>query len=151
MSRVVRWLVALLCAALLAQQAAAHEVKLQTRQQAATVVSLSYADGEPFAFEAYELYLPGKDTPEQVGRTNATGQVIFLPGQHGEWRLKAFSADGHGVDQRLQLTSASAGDPVPASSAAEAPRALMLLAGGGVLFGLFGLAQLFLRRNTHEK
>ncbi|WP_200384386.1 hypothetical protein [Rhodocyclus tenuis] len=141
---------ALLCAALCAQQAAAHEVKLETRQQPATVVSLSYADGEPFAFEAYELYLPGKETPEQVGRSNAAGQVIFLPGQHGEWRLKAFSADGHGVDQRLKLSLPSAGDagPVGAASAAEPPRALLLLAGGGVLFGLFGIAQLFIRRKN---
>ncbi|WP_153115350.1 ABC transporter permease [Rhodocyclus tenuis] len=144
MSSVLRALAALLCAALLAPPVAAHEVKLETREQAATVVSLRYADGEPFAFEAYELYLPGKETPEQVGRTNAAGELVFLSGQHAEWRLKAFSADGHGVDQRLQLAVPSV--EATTTPAAEPPRVLLLLSGAGVLFGLFGLVQLFLRR-----
>lgn len=138
---------ALACAlALFCLPVAAHEVKIATRYQPSAVVSLSYADGQPFAFEAYELYLPGKDIPEQVGRTNAAGQVIFLPGQQTDWRLKAFSGDGHGVDQRLSVTAIPDDAALPANPAGQVPRPLLLLAGSGILFGLFGIFQLCIRK-----
>lgn len=124
--------------------ARAHEVKLEQSQQGAAVLRLTYADGTPFAFEGYEIYRPGQDVPEQVGRTNARGQVVFLPGEQAQWRLKAFSADGHGVDQVLTVAAGPAHGV--ATGPAEAPRALLLAAGLGVVFGLFGLVQLFIRR-----
>ena len=40
------------CFALLSGVAWSHEVKLETSQQDASVVRLTYADGHPFAFEA---------------------------------------------------------------------------------------------------
>ncbi|HET7833682.1 MAG TPA: ABC transporter permease [Gallionella sp.] len=126
--------------------ALAHEIRVDTTQQAATVIRLTYADGRPFTFEAYELYLPGKDIPEQVGRTNAQGQIIFLSGNQTEWRIKAFSADGHGVDQQMKLAAPSAGSTSTLNASAEPPRALLLAAGLGVLFGVFGLVQLSMRR-----
>jgi nickel transport protein len=132
--------------AFLCGPALAHEVHVETAHQSAAVLRLTYADGEPFAFEAYELYLPGKEVPEQVGRTNAQGQIIFLPGQQSAWRVKAFSADGHGIDQRMEFTptpAEGAGPPVPS---AQPPRAWQLATGLGILFGLFGLVQLFSRR-----
>ncbi len=124
--------------------AQAHEVKLEQSQQGAAVLQLSYANGEAFAFEAYELYRPGVDTPEQVGRTNARGQVVFLPGAQTQWRIKAFSADGHGVDQLLSV--AAGGPQDSAQPGGGAPRTLLLAAGAGIVFGLFGLFQLFIRR-----
>lgn len=125
----------------------AHEVKLEESAQTAAVLQLRYADGQPFAFEAYELYRPGRETPEQVGRTNASGQIIFLPGGQVEWRVKAFSADGHGIDQRLSLKTTEAGS---SSSVADTPvaRWSLLLAGLGIILGLFGFIQLFLRKKS---
>jgi len=136
----------LLCLALLSGSVWGHEIDLEISQQAAAVVRLTYADGQPFAFEAYELYLPDKEVPEQVGRTNGQGQIIFLPGTRSDWRLKAVSADGHGVDQVLKVpVAASDGNHQPSATAGP-PRMLLLAAGLGILFGLFGVVQLFLRK-----
>lgn len=133
--------------ALLTGQALAHEVKLEQSSQPASVLRLTYADGSAFAFEAYELYLPGKETPEQVGRTNALGQIVFLPGSQLEWRLKAFSGDGHGIDQRLRLNAAPVGTGSASTSSETAPpRWSLLLAGLGIIFGIFGLIQLIQRK-----
>jgi nickel transport protein len=137
---------AALVVAFLCGPALAHEVHVETAHQSATVLRLTYADGEPFAFEAYELYLPGREIPEQVGRTNAQGQIVFLPGAQSAWRVKAFSADGHGIDQRMEFTPTSAEGTAAPLTSARPPRAWLLAAGLGILFGLFGLVQLFLRR-----
>lgn len=128
--------------------AGAHELKVDSQRETASVVRLSWADGQPFAFEAYELYLPGQEVPTQLGRTDARGRIVFLPGANREWRIKAFSADGHGVDQLLQVDATDGGDAAGSGSAAggDKPRALLLAAGLGVVFGLFGLVQLFVRR-----
>lgn len=132
--------------ALLGSVAWAHEVRLETARQEASVVRLSYADGQPFAFEAYELYVPGQTTPAQVGRTTPHGQVVFLPGTRTEWRLKAYSADGHGVDTLIKVAAGAATDVAPPP--AELPRTLLLASGMGIVFGLFGILQLFLRRKS---
>jgi len=138
---------AILLLGLFAGSALAHEVHLAQSQQTAAVLRLTYADGKPFAFEAYELYPVGQEIPAQVGRTNGEGQVVFLPGAQGDWRIKAYTADGHGVDQALKV--AVSGDaPAPANGPAELPRGLLLAAGLGIVFGLFGLVQLFLRKKS---
>lgn len=141
---------------------AAHEVKLEIHAAPAQVVTLRYANGDPFAFEAYELYAANNKTPTQVGRTNQHGQLIFLP-QHneqgnGEWRVKAYSPDGHGVDQRISVVTDGNGLVVndnkqsrdrhqaDSSGAGDLPRELMVLMGLCVVFGVFGVVQLFSRQ-----
>jgi len=133
---------------LLAVPALAHEVNIEQRADTAVVLRLSYADGQPFAFEAYELYAPGQNTPLQVGRTNAAGQIVFLAGEQRQWRLKAFSADGHGLDRTLETRVATASTPMAAASAEPPPRWSLWLAGLGVIFGLFGLFQFTIRRKS---
>ncbi|HJV93132.1 MAG TPA: hypothetical protein VJ572_06605 [Azonexus sp.] len=137
------WLLGLL---LCAGAAAAHEVKIEQTTSAAAVVRLSYADGQAFAFEAYELYPAGEETPAQVGRTDAEGRIVFLPGPRTEWRLKAFSADGHGLNQRLTVTAAAASSTMPARDAPS--RWSLLLAGLGIIFGIFGLLQFIQRKKA---
>ena len=136
----------LLCLALLSGTAWGHEIRLEQSQQAAAVVRLTYADGQPFAFEAYELYRPDNEVPEQVGRTNGEGQIVFLPGTRTDWRLKAVSADGHGVDQILKVSMAATQGNHQPGATAGLPRTLLLIVGLGILFGLFGVVQLFLRK-----
>lgn len=133
----------------------AHEVDLVTSQQWSTVLQLHYADGRPFAFEAYELYQPtDEQIPAQVGRTNADGQIIFLAGQQAQWRVRAFAADGHGIDQTIRV-EANASIPVSAVPATAHTSGLgrltLVLAGLGVLFGLFGSLQLFIRRKSRSR
>lgn len=121
----------------------AHEVQVDTAGTTATVLTLRYADGQPFAFEAYELYPAGSETPGQVGRTDAAGRIAFVTDGRTEWRLKAWSGDGHGVDRPV---SAISGELAVTAPAAETPRAALWLGGLGTIFGLFGLWQLYLGR-----
>lgn len=134
--------VALLLA--LAFPASAHEVHHAVESTGAVAVRLSYADGTPFAFEAYEAYPDGQDMPAQVGRTDAQGRALFVPGTVPRWRLKAFSADGHGVDLRVDAPAVAANTAAPA--AGDAPnRASLLLFGLSLLLGMFGVYQLWIR------
>lgn len=128
----------------LAAPVAAHEVRIEQSTAAATVVRLSYADGQPFAFEAYELYRAEANTPFQVGRTNAEGTLAFVPGSATSWRLKAFSADGHGVERHIQVAASPPSPPAGAS----APRWTLALAGLGAILGIFGLIQLIARKKS---
>jgi len=137
---------ALLVAPLLAWSllAAAHEVHHTVAAAGAVAVALSYADGQPFAYEKYELTPEGQQAPQQVGNTDAAGRVVFLPGTHRRWRLKAYSADGHGVD--LNFESPPVDTPAAVTTTDTPDRATQLIFGLSVLFGLFGLLQLFLHR-----
>lgn len=138
---------AVLLCALLAGPAAAHEIVLEQALATANVFSLHYADGKPFAYEAFELYLPGSEVPVQVGRTDAQGRVVFVADGRPVWRLKAYSADGHGVDREIRVDSAAlAGAVQDGADSAGVPRGWLLAGGLGVIFGLFGLLQLFIGR-----
>lgn len=132
--------------ALWAAQAAAHEVHHVVETTAAVAVRLTYADGQPFAYEAYEATPEGGERPAQVGRTDAQGRALFVPGATRRWRVKAVSADGHGVDIRIEVPTAA----VPTTTAAPPPdtpnRASLLVFGLGLLLGGFGLYQLRLRK-----
>jgi nickel transport protein len=121
----------------------AHEVTHQLTREEAVVVTLRYGDGGAFAYEQYEVLPPGETIPFQTGRSDAQGRVAFLPDRPGEWRVKASSEDGHGVDLTVQVDAVG--------SAAARPRSLWerssrLAAGIGLLFGIFGVLTLFRRR-----
>jgi nickel transport protein len=124
--------------------AGAHEVHHAISAAGAVAISLSYADGRPFAYEKYELTPEGQQVPVQVGNTDAAGRVVFLPGGTRNWRLKAYSADGHGVDLRFESPTVTG--TVAATAAAKPDRVGQMVLGLAVLFGLFGLVQLFQRR-----
>lgn len=130
----------LLLAASLAVQA--HEVHHRIEVTGAVVVTLNYANGEPFAYEKYALYPAGQETPQQVGNTDAHGRVAFVPGATAQWRLQATSADGHGVNLEFAAPTVAAG-----TGATDTALPRWLLAGFGLslIFGLFGLFQLFMR------
>jgi nickel transport protein len=137
----MRLLVFLLCG--WASLASAHEVHHRIEATGAVVVSLSYADGKPFAYEKYALTPTGQDTPVQVGNTDATGRVVFIPGATEKWRLQATSADGHGVNLEFAAPVVAAGEQTAETSL---PRWLIAGFGLSLIFGLFGLFQLFLRK-----
>jgi len=138
----MRFFLAVLCFALLVTGARAHEVTAQVSGAGAVVVKLQYADGQAFAFEAYEVLAAGNDHPIHVGRTDAEGRAVFLAPGPGELRLRAFSADGHGLDLRFVPEATAANASVRASE----DRAARIMLGIGVVLALFGAAQLFLRR-----
>jgi nickel transport protein len=122
----------------------AHEVHHRIEVAPAVSVSLSYANGEPFAYEKYALYPAGQEVPTQVGNTDAAGRVVFIPGATKNWRLQASSADGHGVN--LEFAAPATGAPAAATAAAPPQRWLLAAFGLALIFGIFGLIQLFLRK-----
>jgi nickel transport protein len=138
-----RRLVTLALCAWLPGQALAHELQHQIDEGAAVSVSLFFADGSAFALESYEIYRAGDETPFQVGRTDLLGRVVFIPDRAGTWRIKAFSEHGHGAD--FSFTTAVEGG-VRDANRPFLERHLRIIVGLSVLFGLFGLVSLFMRR-----
>lgn len=133
---------ALFCLFVSTSSVFAHEVHHAVETAGAVSVRLTFADGQPFAFEAFEVYAAGSDRPLAVGRTDAQGRAVFVPPESGEVRLRAFAADGHGVD--LTLNPPRGGTAAAAPAAEDRPAKLMF--GAGILLALFGLIQLFVRR-----
>jgi len=123
----------------------AHEVHHAVDTQSAVSVRLTFADGQPFAFEAFEVYAAGSDKPHAVGRTDAQGRAVFLPPEAGEVRLRAFAPDGHGVD--LKFDPPRGGEAAVPVAAGD--RGAKLVFGAGLLLALFGLIQLFVRRKKN--
>ena len=138
-----RGVVLLMLWAWLPGQVLAHDLQHQIEEGAAVSVRLSFADGSDFSFESYEVYRAGEEVPFQVGRTDLQGRVVFLPDRAGTWRIKAFSEDGHGADFSFST------DVI--GGAAEANRSflerhLRIVVGISLIFGVFGLLDLFVRR-----
>jgi nickel transport protein len=132
---------------LLCVPAAAHEVHHAIEASGAVALRLTYADGKPFSFEAFEAYPEGRDVPAQVGRTDEQGRAVFVPGDIKRWRVKAYSADGHGVDLRFDAPALVATQSAAPSTAGDGPnRASLLLFGFSLLLGGFGIYQLWLRK-----
>jgi len=123
--------------------ASAHDLQHSIGEGAAVSVKLYFADGTEFSFESYELYRAGDEIPFQVGRTDVQGRVVFIPDRAGTWRLKVFSQDGHGTD--LSFTTGGA-DGVQDANRPFLERHLRLVVGISLIFGVFGLVDLFLRR-----
>lgn len=126
----------------------AHEVHHTVEATSAIAVKLTYADGKPFAFEAYEAYPDGAEVPTQVGRTDGQGRALFVPGGIARWRIKAFSADGHGVDQRIDVPVSAPGASASVGTEQGPNRASLLLFGLSLLLGAFGTYQLWGRRKS---
>ena len=94
-------------------------------------------------FEGYEIYRAGEEVPFQVGRTDARGRAVFLPDRAGTWRVKAFSEDGHGADFSF-TTGADGGAGDLHQPFFE--RHLRIIIGVSLIFGVFGLVDLLIRR-----
>lgn len=120
--------------------AQAHEVHHRIEAANAVVVTLTYANGAPFAYEKYALTPAGQATPRQVGNTDAKGRIAFVPDGTEQWRLQATSADGHGVN--LEFAAPATGQQATPANA-TLPRWLLAGFGLSLIFGLFGLVQLF--------
>jgi len=146
MSRIASLLLLLLLHQGLPVRALAHDLQYRVDEGGAVYVKFFFGDGNDFSFESYEIYRDGEDIPFQVGRTDAKGRLAFLPDQPGEWRVKAFSEDGHGVDFSLS-TDVQGGLEDAAKPLFE--RHARIITGVAFIFGLFGLINLFARRRRN--
>jgi nickel transport protein len=139
-----RWLIFALYWAASQTTAWAHEVHHRIEASAAVVVTLTYANGQPFDYEKYALTPAGQETPQQVGNTDAQGRIAFVPGAMEKWRVQATSADGHGVN--LDFTVPLTG--ITATTAESTPRWLLAMLGLSLIFGIFGLIQLLAKKKA---
>jgi nickel transport protein len=128
-------------------QAMAHDLQHSINEGTAVSVKLFFADGNDFDFESYEVYRAGEEIPFQVGRTDALGRVVFLPDRAGTWRIKTFSEEGHGADFAF---TTGAKNHIQETNKPFLERHLRIIAGVSVIFGVFGLATLFLRRGERR-
>ncbi len=86
----------------------AHHVHHEVTRGEAVVVSLAYGNGSPLAFDRYDIFAGDGETPYQSGKTDGEGRIVFLPDHGGVWRVKVFSADGHGADFTFEAGPAAA-------------------------------------------
>jgi nickel transport protein len=144
---------ALTCALALAALAApasagAHEVRLEVRPGGAVAARAATADGEPLAYAAYELWSPADPKiPWQKGRTDRDGWAAFVPAAPGAWRLRVVGADGHGLDQVIEVPAAglaAGGAAAPGTGPGTALRPVVGLLLIAALFG--GLVLLYRKR-----
>ncbi len=135
-------LAGLLC---LAHPATAHDLQYAVSGANAVVVKLFFVDNAPFSFEGYEIYRAGEKLPYQVGRTDSQGRIAFLPDRAGNWRIKAISEDGHGLDFTLKTDAAA---QVAAADKPAYERYGRIFVGIGVILGLFGFLSLYVKRNS---
>jgi nickel transport protein len=135
-------LVALLC--LVAVESRSHDLQHRIERSEGVIVSFFFGNGEPFSYEAFEIYREGETIAFQTGRSDALGRILFLPDRAGAWRIKVYSEDGHGgefvvsVDEHLQASNRDA----PLFS-----RHIRIFVGIGVILGVFGCISL-VRRKT---
>ncbi len=121
----------------------AHDLQHTVSSAPAVVIRMSYVDNTPFAFEGYEIYRDGEKLPYQVGRTDRQGRIAFLPDGAGNWRVRAFSEDGHGQDFKLSTDAAA---QVSGSEQPAFERYGRIAIGVAVILGLFGILNLFVKR-----
>jgi nickel transport protein len=108
------------------------------------IVELRYADGSPFSYESAEVFRPAESIPFLAGRTDANGRLAFVPDRAGDWRVRAFSEDGHGGD----FTVSAEGDGTAPAGPAPLGALERVAVGVALLFGIFGIWSLFLRRKS---
>lgn len=128
----------------------AHAVRHEVAVGEAVVVVLHYTDGEPFAFERYELFRGQASEPVQTGRTDMQGRLVLLPGAGAAaegWRLRAYAADGHGIETTLEFAAHDGAAPTAAQAAAQAsPGWGRVALGVCLILGLGAFGQRLLRR-----
>ncbi|WP_456401691.1 hypothetical protein [Persephonella sp.] len=83
-----------------------HSVELTVNKSNAVSIKIYYSNGEPFSYEKYEIFSPEDEViPFQTGFTNRYGVITFIPDLEGEWKVKVFSEDGHGVVETIRINN----------------------------------------------
>jgi len=122
-----------------------HEVRHVTIEAPALVTTIRYADDVNVAGAPYEIRPRGQVDPIQMGWTDSQGRIAFASAAPGAYQVSVFTMDGHGVNFELVV------DETQTLAAADRPlveRHAGIVAGVGILFGLFGLLMLFQRRSA---
>ncbi len=83
-----------------------HEVLVKTSNVEAKLVQIHFGDGSYYAFEKCEIlfFENGEFKPFQIVYTNSYGEFVFIPKNSGKYKIQCFRADGHGVNQEIDVT-----------------------------------------------
>ncbi|MBU8869614.1 MAG: hypothetical protein KOO60_01950 [Gemmatimonadales bacterium] len=92
------------------ESAFAHAIDHRVSGGQAKVVEVFFADGRPFSFESFEVSGPGDRSPFLIGRTDKLGRVVFIPDRSGEWSVKVWSEDGHGLQTTVVVGDSETAD-----------------------------------------
>jgi len=141
---------AILALATIAPAARGHEVLHEIERGRATAVRAFFADGEPLAYAAVEVYSPADPAvPHQKGRTDRNGWVAFVPDAPGAWRVKIVDGSGHGLELEVDVAPTStATTDAPRTPASLSPLAFVLrpLVGLAVIGAVFAVLVVVRRR-----
>ena len=137
--KAVMWMTCLILLFCLVRQVCAHGLHHSVSEGDAMVISLFLENGAEFSNQSYEIYRPGEETPFQVGRTDALGRVAFVPDSDGEWRLRAFSEDGHGLDITVM---AGGGGSATDAGAVHRDGSARIILGVAIILAAFGVVSL---------
>ncbi len=126
-----------------------HDVHYSVNTHNAYVIDLYYADGTKFAYESYEIYKPAEEkSAYQVGRTNASGRITFIPDVPGRWKIKAFTDDGHGVTFDIDVKE---GLTLTEKKVDFFERFAKPIFGAGLILIIFSIINIFIRRKENVK
>ena len=102
-----------------------------------TAVRFTYDDGTPVADAEAEVFAPDQSTAFWTGTTDPNGRIAFVPDRPGAWTVSADDGMGHAATIRIRVDETGVAIVTPER---RLSRLSGLLAGVGVIFGLFGLA-----------
>jgi nickel transport protein len=142
----LRLLAAPLVAALIAAGAApvfGHGVEGRIAPGRGYQVTAVYDDGQPMGYAAVEIKAAGEKIAFQSGRTDRNGIMLFLPDRPGVWQAVVSDGMGHRLALEVDVPessgqAASQTAPEPPAPPAAGSRLPSLIAGLGIIFGLFG-------------
>jgi len=120
----------------------AHDVEHTVAIEQAVVVHLYEDNHVPFAGEHVEVYGPGDTKPFLVERTDGEGRIAFFPDREGEWKLKAYSEDGHGVDLTIDTRKLGPIQPSQGDANFGVDRRSTAVLGIGIILSIFGAGAL---------
>jgi nickel transport protein len=84
----------------------AHSIQYEIKNEKAVVIKIYFPDGTPFSYEEFKIYSPNNNKiPYQIGRTDKYGRIIFIPDRPGDWIIKSFSEDGHGILKKIHISN----------------------------------------------
>ncbi|MEF3191615.1 MAG: hypothetical protein K6347_03560 [Campylobacterales bacterium] len=118
----------------------AHEL-LHAPVEGAYALRFFYADNTPFAYETVEIYAPGESVAFQTGVTDKLGRFAFVPDRPGNWKIKAFSANGHGATVTIHVT-----ETLQSQTDDFWSHYAKIATGLGIIGTLFGLVALYQSR-----
>jgi len=117
----------------------AHGVRHRIEQTQATVITLTYDDGEPLVGARFEAGPVGADQATLTGQTDTQGRAVVISDAPGRWQLRAFANDGHGARIEFDVTTSTNANRAHgglSSGAATMPKWLGLVLLAVVFVGL---------------